>query len=103
MAVPVPCLISGRMNYAGDKDTFLFEAEKDQSYTIEAHSRRLGFFVDTRVSIVDGDGKLLVSSDDIAKESPDSRLDWKAPADGWYSVVVEDVFENSGESSWYAL
>lgn len=103
MAVPVPCLISGRMNYAGDKDTFLFEAEKDQSYTIEAHSRRLGFFVDTRVSIVDGDGKLLVSSDDIAKESPDSRLDWKAPADGWQSVVVEDVFENSGESSWYAL
>lgn len=101
--VQPPVMIVGEIQTPGDKDTFIFEAEKDVTYEFYARSRALGLGVDSWVSILDASGKQLASSDDIAREQPDTRLEWKAPDSGWFQVVVQDRFDYAGPDASYVL
>lgn len=101
--VQPPVMIVGELQTIGDKDTFIFAAEKDVSYGFYARSRALGLGVDSWVSILDASGKQLASSDDIAREQPDTRLEWKAPDSDWFQVVIQDRFDYAGPDASYVL
>lgn len=101
--VQPPVLITGEIQKTENQDAYLFQAEKDASYEFYVRSRALGLGVDPLVSVLDLSGKQLASSDDIAKEQPDARLEWKAPDSGWFQVVVQDRFDYAGPDASYVL
>ena len=72
------------MDYEGDSDYFRFTAEEGQLYQIDV---ALGTLPDSRLTLLDSDGWGLASNDDH-RDSPASRIIWKAPASGDYYLAV---------------
>lgn len=98
----LPAGVSGRFEKADDADVYAFAATAGKYYRIETEAHRYGAASDTVLELYDADGRKLASSDDI-QFTKDSRLDWRAPADGKYFVVVRDLHGRSGPRMLYHL
>jgi hypothetical protein len=70
-------------------DRYQFSAKKDDTLRLHVAAGRLSP-VDPTVVIVGADGKEVVRNDD-QPGSTDAAVDFKAPADGVYDVLVSDV------------
>ncbi len=76
--------VPGALEYEGDIDFFVFEAEEGELYEVDV---ALGSLSDSVVTLLGPEGEFLASNDDYG-ESLASRLYWEAPSSGEYSVVV---------------
>ena len=83
--------LSGRFLDAADEDWFLFEAKKDEAYTVDCRPFPPGLSTLPVISLVDGDGKVLRSAKSVDSPERDCRIEWRAPTGGDYRVCVRDV------------
>ena len=74
--------VQGAVDYEGDNDFFVFQAEEGKLYEINV---ALGTLVDSIVVLYDADGRLLASNDDHG-DSLAARIVWEAPVSGDYYV-----------------
>lgn len=98
----LPVGISGQLSAPDQSHYYSFDAAKGTYYLFEVRSHRLGLPLDSVVEVWSTDGQRLAEADDIP-HSKDSKLFWKAPADGSYLVSVRDLHGRGGRRFLYHL
>lgn len=96
-----PAALGGVLQAERDLDRFRFTAKKNETWMIVAHARSLRTPVDPVLSVFHADGKHIRSNDDDG--GPDSRLEFKAPADGDYVIQVRDHLMRGGPAYAYRV
>jgi hypothetical protein len=95
--VPMPCVISGRIEKKADRDWYAFEGKKGQPINIDAFAERLGVEMDLYFQVRNEAGTLITEQDDTAEIlSPQFYTANKDPqkyrfvptADGIYYLMV---------------
>lgn len=94
--VTVPAVCNGRIARAGAVDTWRITLKKGAALEAELRAARLGSPLDGVLSVVDGAGKELARADTPQPDAGDPVLRFTAPADGTYSVRVQDRFRSRG-------
>jgi hypothetical protein len=89
--VSVPVTLSGRLATPQQADAFELQATKDQKLRLRASAKALGFPTDLVIAVLDESGKLLVEADDTGRDDRDPQVDFTAPADGRYRVLIRDL------------
>lgn len=98
----LPGAFCGFVGEPGDTDFFSFEAKKDQTVSIQLFARKiLRSELDGVINVYNAAGSRVGGNDDSG--GPDSRLDYKIPADGVYHVSVNDHLRNGGPGYAYRL
>lgn len=98
--IPVPCGISGKFQRKGDSDRYSFAAKaKDERFIIEAQTSELGSPAEVLLTILDAKGAKLAET--TPTQAP--RLDFKAPAAGEFTVLVEHLHLWGGPDEVYRL
>jgi hypothetical protein len=98
----IPGTVAGTICPAGDEDRFRLKVKKDEIIEARTESAALGSQLDSWLKLEDSKGKELARDDD-ANNSPDPRLEWKAPADGEYFLVIGSVTHQGDEDFRYRL
>ena len=98
--IPVPCGVSGRFQTKGDSDRYSFTAAaKDQRFIVEAQTTDLGSPAEVLLTIFDAKGAKLAETNPTQA----ARLDFKAPAPGDFTVLVEHLHLWGGPDEVYRL
>jgi hypothetical protein len=97
--IPVPGGITGQFLQSGDVDCFVFTAKKGRRYLIEAQTRELHSPTEVYMVLKDAKGKQILASNPAAAP----RLDFKAPADGDFTLAVEHLLYWYGPSEAYRI
>ncbi|HET6323749.1 MAG TPA: PPC domain-containing protein [Planctomycetaceae bacterium] len=92
----LPAILNGRILHAGEADVWQVPAHKGDSYLLDLRAGRLGSLLDSVLTILDSKGKQIATCDDMSAGQTDSQLAWKVPADGNYSIRVEDRLASRG-------
>ena len=95
-------MVVGAICPAGDEDKFPIQLKKDDSIEVRIDATEFGSDLDPWVKITDTAGKELARNDD-AEGSRDAVLEWKAPADGEFNIVVGSLTHRGDESWRYGL
>lgn len=106
--VPIPVVISGRIEAGENRDFYKFTARAGETLTLEVFCARiqdkihdLQKHADPLIRLLDSQGRELSASDDSYFADP--LLTYKIPADGEYLVEIRDAVY-SGDPRWvYAL
>lgn len=85
----LPAAVTGVLDRPAREDRFAFAAKKGEVWSISLEARRIGSPLDVALAVVGPDGKELAQSDDLPGTT-DAGLDFTAPADGLFGVVVSD-------------
>jgi hypothetical protein len=95
-ATPVqfPGVVNGRLDKPGDRDDFKFQAQKGQRVHGVARTRELGSPCDLHVSLHTADGNQIAQ----ARQELQTILDAEIPADGEYTLHVEDLLVGASGS-----
>lgn len=101
-AVETPVTINGRLQAAGDTDTFRFAAVKGEKLALNVESAALGFPTDLVMQIFDDAGKMVREVDDVGS-SRDPGYEWTVPADGNYLVTIKERADRGGPRFVYRL
>lgn len=108
--IDFPCGVSGRIAKPDGAQYFAFDAVQGQTCSFAVEADCHGWPLDSVVEIFNADGTLLAEADDTrgsphagAYAAKDSRLRFKAPADGRYYVSVRDLNGGGGEHYVYYL
>ena len=108
---PLPVIFHGVINSQSESqdrkqtnsDWFRFSAKKGDNIRLQVHARALRSPLDAIIQIRDGKShKFLFQNDDNGR-SPDSKLDFKVPADGDYLLMIRDHLWRSGPDFTYAI
>ncbi len=102
MEVTRPCAIDGEVSKARDVDVFQFKARKGETVRVEVRAARQGSSLDSLVTIYNRSLQVLASNDDQA-EHVDSVLEFVAPGDEVYYVVLIDAHDTGGNLHPYRL
>jgi pre-peptidase len=94
--------VDGAIGRNQDVDVFRIDGKAGQRVVIEVLASRYGSALDSFLSLHDGDGKLLETSDDI-EGSKDSRIELTLPKDGPYFASVIDANDTGGPAHVYRL
>jgi hypothetical protein len=101
-AAALPGAFCGFVGEPGDTDFFSFEAKKDQTVSITLFARKiLRSELDGVINVYNAAGSRVGGNDDSG--GPDSKLDYKIPADGVYHVSVNDHLRNGGPGYAYRI
>jgi Bacterial pre-peptidase C-terminal domain len=92
----LPAILNGRILHPGEADVWQVPARKGDNYVLDLRAGRLGSLLDSVLTILDSKGKQLATCDDMSAGQTDSQLAWKVPADGTYSIRVEDRLASRG-------
>ena len=92
----VPAVLNGRILHPGEADLWQVAAHKGDSYLLDLRAGRLGSLLDSVLTILDSKGNRLATCDDMSAGQTDSQLSWKVPADGLYSIRIEDRLASRG-------
>lgn len=101
-ALILPAVVRGAIDPANDRDCFAFSARKDEQIEALVEAASLGSKLDAWLSLTDDRGKELARSDDL-QPLRNPRLDWKAPGNGTYHLVVGNVMHAGGPEYGYHL
>jgi hypothetical protein len=101
--VKLPAALCGRLGERGDHDGYRFDAHKNEIYTFEVMARRAGSECDAVLRLLDAKGAVVTEVDDTPGIGKDARIEWKAPADGSYSVQIADLHARGGEALPYVI
>jgi len=89
VAVQLPVTINGRIFPREDVDIWSFEARAGVTYTCEVMAERFGSALDSRLSVVGPNGKVIGENED--HYGKDSMLHFTATEDGPVQVRIQDV------------
>uniref|UniRef100_A0A7C2JZR5 Uncharacterized protein n=1 Tax=Schlesneria paludicola TaxID=360056 RepID=A0A7C2JZR5_9PLAN len=93
--------INGRFETRGDVDRYVFSAKKDQSVVFTGVTRVQGSPTDLVLKVLGADGKQVAMVDDTGTD--EGTLTFKAPADGDYTLLVEDLTKRGGPEHAYRI
>src|SRR5215467_7091364 len=111
MSVPVPCVVNGRIwraelpsgGQSGDVDIFKFHARAGQSLVIETDAVRRGSPIDTRIEVLDAEGKPVerlllqaVRDSHITFKNIDSNTD-DLRVENWQEMELNQLMYLEGE------
>ncbi len=99
--VEAPAAFNGVLEEKGDQDYFKFTAKQGQVFEVELYGRRLRSSIDAVMYVCDANGTGIAGNDD--SRGPDSYLRWQCPADGEYSILVQDHLKGGGPSYTYRV
>jgi len=85
---------SHNFHLPGDSDWIKFNAQAGKTYRLTTSA--LGISADTYLYLYDVDGTTLISSNDDSNGSLASQIEWTAPANGIYYVLVKHWNPNVG-------
>lgn len=97
-----PVAVRGLIAADRQENRHRIQVSKDEPLTVAVAATSVGFPWDPWLRIEDGAGKVLAENDD-SENSSDPRLDWRAPADGVYAVVVASRTHRGGPRNRYEL
>lgn len=98
----IPVAFNGILQAEGDVDFFKFTAKKDQTFQFRVFANSIGSPVDPVLTIYNEKMGGIGSSDD-ADGTKDSRVDFKAPADGIYFARINDMLSRGGADFVYRI
>jgi hypothetical protein len=98
--VTVGQTVEGAISRGQDVDVYRFET-KGETVVVEVLAQRLGSALDSFLTVYDGGGQVVASSDDI-EGSTDSRLELKLK-EGAYYASVSDAHDQGGPAHPYRL
>ncbi|RBP39114.1 hypothetical protein DES53_110138 [Roseimicrobium gellanilyticum] len=102
-ATPVEAgCMGGRITGKEDVDRYAITLKKGDRMGARVWSKELGLPLDSLLKIEGPDGKFSSTSDDSGN-SPDPQLQWNAPMDGVYQVIVSDLFHKGSDDASYVL
>ncbi len=105
--VPIPSVINGRIDSAGETDRYAFKAKAGQKLSFEVIARRAQSGLDPFLRILNDKGAGISEADDATFHrvtSADSWLEnWSAPADGKYLLEIRDLHLRGGPQFTYAV
>ena len=97
-----PIAFNGVLQTKGDRDWFVIEAKKDQSFEMKLYGRKtLRSPIDAVVEVNKLNGPHIVGADDSG--GPDSLVNFNAPEDAKYAISVRDHLGNGGPDYSYRL
>jgi hypothetical protein len=97
--IEVPGAITGRFEQKDDTDCYVFKAQKGKRYAIEAHTAEHHSPSEVYVAIKNDKGAQVIATNPMAAP----KLDFTAPADGDYTIVVEHLHAWGGPDEVYRL
>ncbi|MEW6158289.1 MAG: PPC domain-containing protein [Verrucomicrobiota bacterium] len=100
-AIPLPAVITGRINGSAEVDHYKFSAKKGQHLVFEIAAARIGSPMDSSLAILKLDGQELARNEDAI--GLDSMLDFQVPEDGEYVLQVRDFKYQGGGDYRYRL
>lgn len=92
---------NGRLQEANDADRFTFSGKKGAKYTFAAETRSQGSPADLVLRLFDAKGKKIAEADDTGTE--DAVLNATFPADGDFTLAVEDLHGRGGSAFAYRI
>lgn len=117
-AVTTPITLNGKIDKSGDVDYFSFEIEEPQLLVFEVEANKLSSNLDALLTLY-GPGKpmegseemawndskeqVLMVNDDAISADADARIDWNFEEAGKYSVAIQDLNKQGGETYPYRL
>jgi hypothetical protein len=97
-----PFGVTGCIGGAGEEDAYRFTAAKGERLRVTATVAAIASPLDAVLRVEDDGGKRLAGNDD-KNGAGDAQLDWTAPADGTYRVIVGEVTRRGGPDYRYRL
>ncbi len=93
--------INGRFDKPGDIDRFIFTAKMGQRFLFSGVTRQQGSPSDLFMRVLKADGAQVVAADDSGAN--EGVVDFSAPADGDYTLVVEELVKRGGPEFAYRI
>lgn len=100
LVVAIPGAINGRFESPRDRDEFHFEAKKGQRIFFRGITRGAGSPTDLFLRVYRDKNKVAESEDSGVQEGV---VDFRAPDDGTYRLVVEDLLRRGGPEYVYRI
>ncbi len=104
-AVATPVVINGVMTNSGQRDWFGFAAKKGERLVFNLKGYRLNesaqYFFNPVLYLYDASGKELIKN--LGRFGLDPLIDWTAPTDGNYVILVRDMLWKGSPASVYRL
>jgi hypothetical protein len=97
----VPGAFNGVVSKPGEVDYFKFAAKKGEVYDVHCYARRLGSPLDPVLYLGNAQGGALIGNDDAI--GPDSYFRATIPADGEYTLWVQDHLKKGGPDYFYRI
>lgn len=97
--VVFPCTVHGHIATPAEQDRYVFEARQGQQFPIALQAASLGSPLAGVLKVLDGAGNALIQSAPAANPG----LNWTAPADGEYTLVIADANSRGGLTYSYQL
>jgi len=94
-ALAAPAAVTGALDQPLSVDRYLLQAKQGERWTIALEARRFGSPLDVSLAVLGPDGKELANNDDLPNTT-DAGLEFAAPADGNYQLLVSDMAARSG-------
>ncbi len=99
--VKLPAIISGKLSAALEVNFYRFHAAKDERLMFDVFGQRIGSKLDSSLSLLDADGRLLGHDEDT--NGLDSFIEFTAPADGEYLLRIQDLKYQGGDGFTYRI
>lgn len=93
--------LNGRFDKPGDVDRFVFTAKAGQRFIFSGITRQQGSPSDLFMRVLKADGAQLAAADDAGAN--EGTLDFNSPADGDYTLVVEELVKRGGPDFAYRI
>lgn len=92
----LPCVFNGRIDRAGDVDLWKFNGKKGEAWLFDLRASRLGSPLDGVLTLLDEKGQKFATADDLSNGQTDAVLTATLPADGVYTLKVEERISSRG-------
>ena len=102
LSIVLPAVITGKIERSDQHKFLRFQALSGQLYRLQLRARELGSELDATIAILDAQGKQLSQQDDVGNDR-DPDLKWKAPADGEYTIEIQDFHKSGGQDFDFEL
>ncbi len=99
-----PFSFSGHLLKEREVDSVVFSASAGLKYRASVNSKRLGYPIDTALTIIDQkSGESIASNDDLSRSDYDSSVDFTPKTDGLFEARVTDTVDGFGPHHAYSL
>lgn len=97
----VDVVINGRIEKPGDLDQYSFEARRGQRVVIECLAERIDSRLRAVLELYDASRRRLAAN--RGHDGVDPLIDFLAPADGTYTLQLQDLINSGGGEHYYRL
>ncbi len=94
--IELPSVLNGRIERPGDVDHWTFDGKKGETWQFDLRASRLGSALDGVLTLLDEKGQQIATADDLSNGQTDAVLTTTLPADGKFTLKVEDRFRSRG-------